>query len=199
MYEDTPLFSRKQKGEAVQVGDDRRAELLAFGWQWLESKGFEHYEISNFARPGQASRHNDLYWSGGSYMGLGAAAHGYMYDTAGRRGRRYGNMTDVTGYMKAAGQGDTAAFGETSGPLELLEERLMLAMRRAAGLDMAELAAYAGVARTQLRSWLHEPMDILVRRGLLQRRDDGIVPTVAGMMLADTLAVELCAGLPDSL
>ena len=200
VYQGTPLHRRGEKGEVTLVGDDLRAELMERGWDILESAGYEHYEISNFARPGLHSRHNNLYWSGGSYMGLGAAAHGYRYDGEYCSGFRYGNIADPAEYMKILEQGtDCAGMTEILGPVELLHERIMLAMRRAAGLDVGELADYCGVPFLRLWDWLAAPVEELVQRGLIHHRDRYLLPTRSGLMMADTVAVHLAADLPKHL
>ena len=75
----------------------------------------------------------------------------------------------------------------------------MLGMRRKNGVDVHELATYAGVPAQQLWSWLDAPVGDLEKRGLLHRVKDRIAPTEAGLMLADTLAVALTAELPETI
>ena len=104
----------------------------------LTRAGFEHYEVSNFARPGFRARHNSAYWSGDPYLGIGPAAH--SYDGAVRRW----NVSSVEGYLA----------GEEGGSERLTErdrynEYVMTALRTAEGIDLERLAARFGPHRLE--------------------------------------------------
>jgi len=91
----TPLARSVADGELVMPEDDTVLETMENGWELLEAGGYEHYEISNFARPGFASRHNLAYWLFTDYVGLGLGASGFM------SGRRWTNVDEMKDYEAA--------------------------------------------------------------------------------------------------
>ena len=94
----------------------------------------EGYEISNFCTPGSRSRHNQIYWRRGEYLGLGPAAHSFI------DGERRCNLRDVEGYRRAVAEGaDPTEWREGITVEEALEETVMLALRTSQGLDLDEL------------------------------------------------------------
>jgi putative oxygen-independent coproporphyrinogen III oxidase len=135
----------------------------------LRRAGLRRYEISNYARPGFASVHNRLYWSSDSYLGVGAGAYGCLHQDG--AARRWGNRRDARAWMEEveAGRAPTAEE-EALGGRELLEERLLLALRTTAGLPLGELpVAKRGEA------------DLLVRARLAARVGERLVLTTRGM------------------
>jgi len=144
--------------------------------------GFEHYEVSNYARPGHRSAHNQIYWRAQEYLGLGPGACGYLGDV------RYGNVKPVERYASLVGGGQ-APLGthETLTPRQHLGERLILGLRMADGVPLAwieeRLAAGPRHLRATLEAW-HE-------RGLLIERDERACLTEAGFLLSDALFMEL--------
>jgi oxygen-independent coproporphyrinogen-3 oxidase len=140
---------------ATKFGADARAGLLqaapdesyAQMFEGIEQRfsyaGLGHYEVSNYARPGQESRHNQHYWRGGSYLGLGAAAVGCL--AHGQGGRRYRNHPDATRYMARADTPKVEVFEEQLAPEDLVREALMLGLRTREGLSLSRLRARTGV------------------------------------------------------
>jgi oxygen-independent coproporphyrinogen-3 oxidase len=122
-------------GRLPLVGDDLMAVTFLSVSDALERRGFEHYEISNFARPGERSRHNIGYWRGQDYLGLGCAAYGTLSD--GRRAIRYRNAPNPEKYLANARARDFSHHeheeldGETR-----LRERIMLGLRLREGIDI---------------------------------------------------------------
>jgi oxygen-independent coproporphyrinogen-3 oxidase len=163
----------------------------------LSARGLVHYEISNYARPGQEARHNLAYWRGDEYLGLGCGAVGFVRTGAGGgvHGVRYRNETDPARYVDAArraaplfGEGDPVAI--ESEPLDgttLLRERIMLGLRLCGGLDLAAAAEDLGVP-----PWTPEREQtaaLLVRRGRLERDGDHLrIPARAWLWTDDTAA-----------
>jgi oxygen-independent coproporphyrinogen-3 oxidase len=101
----------------------------------LEAAGFEHYEISNFARPGFRSRHNAGYWTGVPYLGLGAAAHSFDGRT------RSWNVADIRQYIDAMERGERCAESETIEGDTAYNDLLTTALRTREGLDLSRLTA----------------------------------------------------------
>ena len=101
----------------------------------LYRAGYEHYEISNFAKPGFRSLHNSNYWNGTPYVGLGAAAHGYDGDR-----RRYWNMSDVEQYVCGVEQGQCFSEGEELDADTRYNEQVMTALRTSEGISLSRLS-----------------------------------------------------------
>jgi oxygen-independent coproporphyrinogen-3 oxidase len=141
----------------------------------LTREGFEHYEVSNFARPGLASRHNGAYWTGEAYLGLGNGAHSYAPPV-----RRW-NLRSWEAYRAKATAGERPEEGR-----ELLDgdalrlERIWLGLRTSAGLAMEGLGEGA---KGLVAEW--------VRDGRAVRAGARVRLTAAGWLLLDRLAVEL--------
>lgn len=127
----------------LAVEDDVASAYLAIE-QALAARGFGHYEVSNYARPGQESRHNEHYWRGGAYLGLGAGAVGCLHERPGRA-RRYRNEPKPERYLAtSAAPAQLEVFEEALGPQELLEEQLMLGLRTRRGMDLVRARELSG-------------------------------------------------------
>ena len=136
-----------RKGRLPRLEDDRVATMYEAVERTCEGAGLGHYEVSNYARPGATSRHNEAYWRGEWYLGLGAGAVGCTAATEdGRAGERWRNDADAEAYCAALERGEFPP-GETEaiGPETRVQEGLMLGLRTALGVDLAGLAARTGV------------------------------------------------------
>jgi oxygen-independent coproporphyrinogen-3 oxidase len=126
------LAHRRLQGTLDLPDDDLVAELYRETVDHLGARGLERYEISNFARPGRASRHNLKYWSEAPFVGFGMSAHSF------RGRRRWWNEDRYATYCRAVEKGHGAAAGErTLSDLELAQEALMTGLRRAGGVDLS--------------------------------------------------------------
>ncbi|MDQ3916592.1 MAG: radical SAM family heme chaperone HemW [Actinomycetota bacterium] len=127
--EGTPLATLVATGREPDVDPDVQAERHAQTTEVLGAAGFVRYEVSNWARPGHASRHNVLYWSAGDYAGFGAGAHGHV------GGRRYWNKRLPREFVAAAIAAEsTEAGAERLGPAERAREAIVLGLRLASGV-----------------------------------------------------------------
>ncbi len=137
-----------RKGRLPIAPDDAVAEAFFAIEAALEARGLVHYEISNYARPGDEAQHNLGYWRGTDYLGLGCAAYGTIGDAAGHA-VRYRNVPDPVRYAKAAVSGGLAAVVESEEPLDpetRLRERIMLGLRLRDGFDLEGAARELGIA-----------------------------------------------------
>jgi putative oxygen-independent coproporphyrinogen III oxidase len=137
-------------GRMAEPDEDDLADRYATACATLAGAGYRHYEVSNWARDGHASRHNLTYWRRGRYLGLGAGAH--EFDGAARRW----NLAGVPAYLAAVGDGRRPTDGEERlDPDQARFEALALRLRTAGGLDPAEARALgadpAGPAAEELR------------------------------------------------
>ena len=150
--------------------------------QLAAEAGFEHYEISNYARPGHRSTHNQIYWRAEEYLGLGPGACGFLGDV------RYGNVKPVERYgaMVAAGEPPVGTH-ETLTPRQRLAERLILGLRLSDGVPAAWLDERAALGPAQLPATLAAWRE----RGLVVEREGRVCLTEAGFLLSDALFIDL--------
>ena len=138
--DDTPFAAWYARRPADFATNDLEGDLYASAIDVLTAAGFEHYEISNFARPGRRCAHNENYWANGEYLGLGVGAASYL------GGTRSTHTRELERYVAAAGAG-AAIPGDAehlSGPARL-GEAAMLALRTAEGVDVGAFAERYGV------------------------------------------------------
>lgn len=137
------LHPRTRLGRAVALGrsapppSDDAAEAYEAAADRLESLGFEHYEISNFARPGHRSRHNLKYWTDGEYLGLGPSAHSYV------GGERWSNPADLAEYLGRE-EGRPRRIADPQPPAVRGFEALAAGLRLDRGVDLGLLARRYG-------------------------------------------------------
>ncbi|MDP2312449.1 MAG: radical SAM family heme chaperone HemW [Pseudomonadota bacterium] len=168
---DTP-FARSKK---PPVDEDLWRAMYDAAADALSAAGIERYEVSNFARPGHRSRHNEHYWRARPWAGLGASAHAWWPD-----GTRAANVADAEAYMAAA---DPLVSAERPPPAAMAYELIWSTLRHVDGVDRATLRARTG---------LDVRVDpALVTAGLLIERVDRVCLLPAGFPLADGLASRL--------
>jgi len=144
--------------------------------------GFEHYEVSNYARPGHRSTHNQIYWRAEEYLGLGPGACGFLGDV------RYGNVKPVDRYGDMVARGEPPiGTHETLTPRQRMAERLILGLRLGDGVPAAWLDERAALGPARLGSALAAWRE----RGLLGERAGRVRLTEAGFLLSDALFIEL--------
>lgn len=171
----TPLGRAVREGREGAVDEERYREEFLEAAETLRAAGYEHYEVSNFARPGHASRHNAVYWEGGAYLGFGNGAHSYAPPV-----RRW-NLRDWEAYARAAAGGTSPEEGrETLDAGALRLERIWLGLRTARGVAEEGLGP---AARALAGAW--------EEAGWAERREGRVRLTPEGWLLLDRLAVEL--------
>lgn len=182
----TLLARRVARGEVACPGEDEQAESFLTTHDLLTTTGYEHYEISSFAREGRRSRHNQKYWRRTPYLGLGPAAHSHA------AGERWWNVSSLRKYLAALGRGSSPKAGHerlTRDQIRL--ETLMLGLRTADGLD---LAAWRREFGRDLLADAHLAVAGLMEDGLLWLAGGRLRPTPRGMLLADRLPEMLDPG-----
>ena len=181
--EGTPLATLVSTGRVADVDPDLQADRHATAEELLGAAGFERYEISNWARPGRACRHNVLYWSAGDYAGFGAGAHGHI---AGRRSWRHRLPRDfVAGVL---GGTSTEAGAEVLDADARCGEAFMLGLRLASGLDLAGVSRRFGPETLATRMPVVEE---LASRGLVEREGSGLRIAPAATMVAGDICARL--------
>lgn len=169
----TPLARWTARGESRPVEEGRYAEEFLAAHETLVAAGFEHYEVSNYGRPGRRAVHNSAYWTRAPYIGLGPSAH------SGLGARRRWNVRDWAAYDRTivAGESPEAGSEELDAAAQRLE-RLYLGLRTDAGLPARELPAEA-VDRWTAAGWAASVADRVRLSAEGWLRLDAIVASVA--------------------
>jgi oxygen-independent coproporphyrinogen-3 oxidase len=167
----------KQKKQAPMNEEQSAAQFTAM-MDAMRQKGFEHYEISNFCKPGAYSRHNSNYWKGVKYLGIGPSAHSYNGET------RQWNIANNTKYMQALGKGDIPAETEVLTETNRLNEYIMTSLRTMWGLDIDKLNSIAAASANVL---LTEAVPFFDKEWIVQK-DNIIYLTQTGKLYADHIA-----------
>ncbi len=179
----TPLAARRAHGAVAEVADDEQAEQYHLIRRRLGAAGYEQYEISNFARPGRACRHNLNYWAGGDYFGCGPAAHSHG------QGRRSANLSDLEAYAASLAEGrSSCAFEEILGAEAKARETLILNLRRTAGVEEDEFRRQTGFDVQALGGGA---LARALALGLLEREGRRLRLTAAGLFVSDAVFAEL--------
>jgi oxygen-independent coproporphyrinogen-3 oxidase len=175
----TAFWKRLLAGELGRLDEELERSLYAAAIDALAAAGFEHYEVSNFARPGRRCRHNETYWRGEGYFAVGPGAARYV------AGRREMNHRSTTTWLKRVLAGESpVAESETLKPADRARELLVFALRRLEGIERQWFAARTGFEIDEL---VGDPLGRFVEQGLLA--DDGtrIRLTREGLFVSDAI------------
>lgn len=172
LEEGTPLHAAVTAGRETLPDEETTALMYEQGAAWLEKAGYARYEISNFARPGYACRHNLGYWQGAWYLGLGVAAHSMLPpEQEGAACMRRANTSDVEAYIARVEQGlSPVESAENISPAEARFETLMLGLRTTAGVGEKDYLRRHGQT---LAEDYGSRLDRLAEEGLGQWTFDG--------------------------
>lgn len=183
IYEEgTPLYRLLESGKISPVDEETSLALFSTLIDRLSDAGFEHYEISNFARPGFYSRHNSSYWQGKKYLGLGPSAH--SYDGT----EREWNISSLSAWRKGILEGNPAIEKE---PLDLntrYNDYIITHLRTQWGIDLGEMSALFGPEKLNYCLQMAKPHEEL---GLLLQKDNKIVLTRKGIFVSDGIMSDL--------
>jgi len=176
--EGTRFARRYHQGRLQPVSEDDDAWAYAWVMETLATAGYEHYEVSNFARCGYRSRHNWGYWHGADYLGVGLSAHSLVH------GERHWNVRPIRTYIAAVEAGRAPCAGtETLHPCAARHERLWLQLRTCIGITLRPL---------ELQTLLSAPkFQAMLEAGLLHLEAPRLRLTPAGFLLADAIGVEV--------
>lgn len=175
----TVFMNRMRRGKLPLPKEELEAEMFEYIIAELERSGFEHYEISNFSKPGFESRHNLMYWDNAEYYGIGAGASGYV------NGVRYKNHGPIRHYLNAVEAGNARFTEEHLSQREQMEEEMFLGLRKKSGVSMARFEEKFGRSFDRLYG---EIIRDLVQQGLMQIDGDRVRMTKRGLFLGDTVA-----------
>ena len=175
----TVFMNRMRRGKLPLPKEELEAEMFEYIIAELERSGFEHYEISNFSKPGFESRHNLMYWDNAEYYGIGAGASGYI------NGVRYKNHGPIRHYLSAVEEGNARITEEHLSQKEQMEEEMFLGLRKKSGVSMSRFEekfgrSFEGLYGEIVRDW--------VQQGLMQIDGNRVRMTKRGLFLGDTVA-----------
>jgi oxygen-independent coproporphyrinogen III oxidase len=168
----TPLARWVQRGDVIEAAEEIYEAEFLLAHERAAAAGFEHYEVSNFARPGARSRHNSSYWSGVAYAGLGPAAHEFDGET-----RRW-NTPEYATWLRTLRVGGDPGAGE-----ERLTEDNRIAERTYLELRTADGAALDPLDEPVVTRWISQ--------GWARREAGRLALTPRGWLRLDTLAADL--------
>ena len=198
--EGTPLYQKVHKGdgslcvvssestqrEPSPLSEETEREMYELLIDRLTAAGYEHYEISNFAKAGRRSRHNSSYWTDVPYIGLGAAAHSYVPPHVSPKGKgiRSYNVADIHQYIEAIERGELPSEQEVIDGDTRYNDRLTVALRTCEGLCLDELS-------TRHREYLLRTSRRYVDDGLLVLSDHHLRLSRKGLFVSDMVLADL--------
>lgn len=178
-YEEGTAFGLKLKrGQLAEVSEDESLEQFEILTAWAKSADFEHYEISNFARPGFRSRHNSSYWDRTIYLGIGPAAHSYNRTT------RSWNTANTAEYIKGIESGSCVSEEEQLSPSDIFNDYVITALRTSSGIDMDYLRREFNL---QTLDYLRNQAESFVKAGKLEFSANHLKLTHSGIFISDEI------------
>jgi putative oxygen-independent coproporphyrinogen III oxidase len=174
----TPLHKMIRKNESPDISSDEQAKQFLLLMRWCGEVGYEHYEISNFAKPGFRSRHNSSYWSGKKYLGIGPSAH--SFDGVSRQW----NVSNNNIYIESINQNKIPFEKEILTKTQKLNEYIMTSLRTLEGLNLERIPE-------ELRKGIHDASKRYLDRGLIIEEQQHLILSSEGKLIADGIAAAL--------
>lgn len=174
----TPLDKMIRQRQAENINPEKQSEQFLLLMQWMEEAGYEHYEISNFSKPGWRSRHNSSYWQGKNYLGIGPSAHSFNGT------ERQWNISNNKIYIESINKGIIPFEKEVLTTVQKLNEYIMTSLRTMEGLKLERFNEIdAGKLKTASRKFIDS--------GLMRSESNSLILTKEGKLLADGIAADL--------
>lgn len=179
--ENQTVFGKwEQQNKLVQVPDDEAANQYLFAIEYLKNRGFRQYEVSNFGKEDFHSRHNNAYWSGLPYLGVGPGAHSYN-----GKSRRF-NVRSNPKYLKAVQKGTSYYETEVLSKTQRINEQILTQLRTARGLNLESLNSAMGVELMKLHS---DFIQDIIAQGLVEINGGFLSLSPKGFLVADEIAL----------
>ncbi len=179
---DTALQKMITLHKKEAVDPDKQSRHFELLMRWLNAAGFEHYEISNFARPGYRSRHNSSYWSGSHYLGIGPSAHSFNGQS------RQWNIANNALYLQQVQQGIVPAETELLTAEQQQHEYVMTSLRTMEGISLDILENRWG---KKVRQATEDAAGKYLQKGQMIVQEHHLVLTQEGKLFADGIAADL--------
>jgi putative oxygen-independent coproporphyrinogen III oxidase len=174
----TPLNKLIKEHKVPGIDPDKQSEQFLLLMEWMEEAGYEHYEISNFAKPGFRSRHNSSYWRGKNYLGIGPSAHSFDGSS------RQWNIANNNLYIDSIRKEVIPCEKEILTPTQQVNEYIMTSLRTMEGLDLNRIDDL-------MRHDLRVASKKFIERKFIIEEKDHLRLTRDGKLLADGIAAEL--------
>lgn len=178
----TLLATFIHKGREKAMDDSQSSEQFLILINQLTGAGFEHYEISNFAKPGMYSRHNSNYWEGVKYLGIGPSAHSFNGES------RQWNIANNHQYMSEIGENKIPAEIEFLTSENRINEYIMTSLRTSKGMSLDLIAEKHG---TEYSNLIRKELEVFLEKNWLNLNDDKVTLSLEGKLFADHIASEL--------
>jgi oxygen-independent coproporphyrinogen-3 oxidase len=174
----TPLDKLIRQHKSPDINPDKQSEQFLLLMEWLAEDGYEHYEISNFAKPGFRSRHNSSYWQGKKYIGVGPSAHSFDGNA------RWWNIANNNRYIESVNKGIIPFEKEHLTNNQKLNEYIMISLRTIEALNLSGIDRLVNLE-------LKASSKKYIENGLMKMENDFLKLTNEGKLLADGIAADL--------
>jgi oxygen-independent coproporphyrinogen-3 oxidase len=180
--EGSVLYAKLQSGVLQQASEEFSEACFFLMKDCLEGAGFEHYELSNFAKPGFRSKHNSSYWDGSYYLGVGPGAHSYNGSE-----RRF-NLPSIRRYVQGIRQCSEVCETEELDDSTRYNDFIITRLRTMQGLDLRELRTVYGSA---MEDYCLKNASKSLRSGTLELVGDRLRLTRKGLFVSDSVMSDL--------
>ena len=180
--EGTALWKQREKGKVTNVDDEVMNAMYLLLLERVKQKGFEAYEVSNFALPNRRSRHNTSYWKQESYLGIGPSAHSYDLDS------RQWNVSSIKDYIKALETNTEFFEGEELTLNDRYNDFVMVSLRTSDGLDKTTMQTEFG---SELTEYCLQNVQSFIQNGKVSDSDGKLRLTPDGIMISNIILIEL--------
>ena len=178
--EDTPIYNMLKQHQICEVDEDSSLEFFTLLIEYLQKAGYEHYEISNFCRPGYYSRHNTSYWKGIPYCG--PSAHSFNGTT------REWNISSIDRYIKGIEEGQRVFETEYLGPTTRYNEFIITTMRTVWGTPIEKLKQLFGI---EIWEYCRKMATPYLKSGKLEEYEGALRLTREGIFISDSIMSDL--------
>ncbi len=178
----TALHKMIHLKKKVDIDTDQQARQFLLLMKWMKEAGYEHYEISNFAKPGFGSKHNSSYWQGKTYIGIGPSAHSYD-----GKSRRW-NIANNVLYLQSIKNNIIPFEEEKLTNVERLNEYIMTSLRTIEGLDLKIIENNFSIKE---RNRIQDYVVDYINKKMMIYNNEKLILTDEGKLFADGIAADL--------
>ncbi len=182
LEEDTPLWDMVEQGKAEMPDDDLQLSMYEYAIGYLKAQGYNHYEVSNFAKPGRECVHNLAYWMGDEFLGLGSGAHSYSGFV------RYANPDDPEDYIREISIGGTAGVEIHANNDDKIMDYLLMRLRLVG--KSLEYKTVNQKFRIDFADKYENIIQRLERKGLIRASATELTLTSKGLLFLDDVLLE---------